>query len=444
MKRLIHGGTIINEGRIFKGDILVRDDKIERIVESGAPIQADDAERIDATGKLVIPGVIDDQVHFREPGLTRKGDIGEGSRAAAAGGVTSFMDLPNVSPATTTNALLREKQEIAARNSVVNYSFYLGASMDNIEEIRQADPRTTCGVKVFMGSSTGNLLVDSPAMLERIFAESPLLVATHCEDNAIIKANLDKYKSLYGEDIPAHCHPLIRSRECCYASSSLAAALACEHHTRLHILHLSTKEEIGLLDTGDRKSKQVTGEVCVHHLWFNDSAYRTKGSLVRWNPAIKTEEDRQALLQALREGRIDVIATDHAPHLPAEKEGSYTKAASGGPMVQHSLSVLLELAERGEITFENVVDKMCHAPADIFRIDNRGYLRKGYKADIAIVERNPWTVSKDNILYKCGWSPLEGTTLTYKVWMTLVNGQIAYADGAVNEDTRGELLTFHP
>lgn len=444
MRRLIHGGTIINEGRMFKGDILVNGDKIERVTEGGDRLPEGEFERVDASNAFVIPGVIDDQVHFREPGLTRKGDIGEGSRAAAAGGVTSFMDMPNVSPATTTNELLRAKQEIAARDSVVNYSFYLGASLNNIEEIHRADPRTTCGVKVFMGSSTGNLLVDVPAVLERVFAESPLLVATHCEDNAIIKANLEKYRRLYGDDIPPACHPLIRSRECCYASSSLAAALARKHHTRLHILHLSTKEEIALLDTGDRKAKHVTGEVCVHHLWFNDNAYRDKGNLVRWNPAIKTEDDRQALLQALRENRVDVVATDHAPHLLSEKEGPYTKAASGGPMVQHSLPLMLELAERGEISFEQVVDKMCHAPADVFRVDNRGYLREGYQADIAIVEKRPWTVTKDNIRYKCGWSPLEGVTLTYNVRTTLVNGQIVYDNGSVNENVRGELLTFHP
>ena len=445
MKRLIHGGTIINENRIFKGDILVRNDKIERIVESGAPIQADDAERIDATGKLVIPGVIDDQVHFREPGLTRKGDIGEGSRAAAAGGVTSFMDMPNVSPATTTNALLREKQEIAARTSVVNYSFYLGASMDNIEEIRQADPRTTCGVKVFMGSSTGNLLVDSTAMLERVFAESPLLVATHCEDNAIIKANLDQYKSLYGEDIPAHCHPLIRSRECCYASSSLAAALACEHQTRLHILHLSTKEEIGLLDTGDRKSKQVTGEVCVHHLWFSDEDYARLGSRIKCNPAIKTAADRQELRYAVAEGRIDVVATDHAPHLLAEKEGGALRAASGMPLVQHSLVAMLQLAAQGVFTVEQVVERMCHAPAVLYRIVRRGYIRPGYYADLALVHpHSPWTVSRDNIIYKCGWSPFEGTTFDAAVQSTWVNGRRVYDRGTFDENARGMRLEFDP
>lgn len=442
MKQLIQGGTLVNEGKIYKADILINGDKIERILEAGQTVPAEGIETIDATGKLVIPGVIDDQVHFREPGLTRKGDIGEGSRAAAAGGVTSFMDMPNVSPATTTNALLHEKQEIAARTSMVNYSFYLGASLNNIEEIKHVDPKTTCGIKVFMGSSTGNMLVDTPAVLERIFAESPLIVATHCEDNGIIKANLEKFKQQYGDDIPPYCHPLIRDRKCCYTSSSLATTLARKHNTRLHLLHLSTKEEINLLDTGHRSGKKITGEVCVHHLWFNDKAYLEKGNLVRWNPAIKTESDRQALLQALQDDRLDVIATDHAPHLLSEKEGPYTKAASGGPMIQHSLAVMLELAHRGEISLEKVIDKMCHAPADIFKIEQRGYLREGYKADIAIVEKSPWTVSKNNLLYKCGWSPLEGTTLTYRVCTTIVNGKIVYDKGQIDETSRGELLTF--
>lgn len=443
MKRLIHGGTIINEGRIFKGDILIDDDRIERIIENGDQTVLRDVEIIDATGKFVIPGVIDDQVHFREPGLTHKGDIREGSRAAAAGGVTSFMDMPNVKPATVTNALLREKQHIAKEHSAVNYSFYLGATTDNIEEIKNVDPRTTCGIKIFMGSSTGNMLVDTPEALELIFAESPILIATHCEDNATIARNLELYKEKYGEDIPPYCHPLIRSRECCYISSSMAARLARKHDSRLHILHLSTKEELDLLDKGPRTQKRITGEACVHHLWFNDQAYLTKGNLVKWNPAIKTEEDRQALVKAINEDRLDVIATDHAPHLLEEKAGVYTKAASGGPMVQHSLVVMLELMEKGEITLEKIVDKMCHAPADLFHIEERGYLREGYKADIAIFEKKPWTVEKENLRYKCGWSPLEGMPLTYQVTTTVVNGDIVYRDGEINENIRGEMLTFH-
>lgn len=439
----IHGGTIINEGKSFRGNILIHNDRIERISENDREDIPQEAKIIDATGKYIIPGVIDDQVHFREPGLTHKGDIREGSRAAAAGGVTSFMDMPNVKPPTVTNELLREKQQIARENAAVNYSFYLGATTDNIEEIRKVDPHTTCGIKIFMGSSTGNMLVDNRESLEKIFAESPILIATHCEDNATINRNLELYKQQYGEDIPPFCHPLIRSRECCYLSSSIAAELAQKHNSRLHILHLSTKEELDLLDQGPRTQKHVTGEVCVHHLWFNDQAYHTKGNLVKWNPAIKTEEDRKALLQALSENRLDIIATDHAPHLPEEKAGVYTKSASGGPMVQHSLVVMLELMEKGEITFENIVDKMCHAPADIFRVEERGYLREGYKADIAIIEKHPWTVAKDNLLYKCGWSPLEGQKLTYKVETTIVNGQIVYDQGKINDTVRGEMLTFY-
>ena len=438
-----HGGTIINEGKSFRGNILIHNDRIERISENDREDIPQEAKIIDATGKYIIPGVIDDQVHFREPGLTHKGDIREGSRAAAAGGVTSFMDMPNVKPPTVTNELLREKQQIARENAAVNYSFYLGATTDNIEEIRKVDPHTTCGIKIFMGSSTGNMLVDNRESLEKIFAESPILIATHCEDNATINRNLELYKQQYGEDIPPFCHPLIRSRECCYLSSSMAAELARKHNSRLHILHLSTKEELDLLDQGPRTQKHVTGEVCVHHLWFNDQAYHTKGNLVKWNPAIKTEEDRKALLQALSENRLDIIATDHAPHLPEEKAGVYTKSASGGPMVQHSLVVMLELMEKGEITFENIVDKMCHAPADIFRVEERGYLREGYKADIAIIEKHPWTVAKDNLLYKCGWSPLEGQKLTYKVETTIVNGQIVYDQGKINDTVRGEMLTFY-
>lgn len=443
METLIQNGTLINEGRIFKADILLDGDRIEKIVEGGFHKIPKGVEIIDAAGQYVIPGVIDDQVHFREPGLTRKGDIGEGSHTAAAGGVTSFMDMPNVVPPTVTNELLREKQEIARRTSLVNYSFYLGATKDNLEEIRQADPKTTCGIKLFMGASTGNLLVDDPEVLERLFAESPLLIAAHCEDTPIINHNLKIYTQKYGDDIPPACHPMIRSRECCYKSSSQAVRLARKHHSRLHILHLSTKEEIELPDKGPRIEKRITGEVCVHHLWFNDKAYETKGNLVKWNPAIKTEEDRKALLHALNTNCIDIIATDHAPHLPAEKAGIYTKAASGGPLVQHSLAVMFQLAEKGEITPENVIDKMCHAPADIFQIRDRGYLREGYKADIALVEKHPWIVEKENILYKCGWSPLEGTPLSYRVTTTFVNGVIVYRNGKFNESARGELLTFN-
>lgn len=441
MKKIIKGGTLVNEGRIFKANLVIENDLITEIIMPGNTSDNYD-EVIDATDKFIIPGVIDDQVHFREPGLTHKGGIEEGSRAAAAGGVTSFMDMPNVVPPTISLKLLEDKQEIASRKSLVNYSFYLGATTDNIDEIKRVDTRTTCGVKVFMGSSTGNMLVDDVTALERLFAESPLLIATHCEDSPTINANLAHYKEIYGDEIPPSCHPLIRSREACYKSSALAARLARKHNGRLHILHLSTEEELALLDTGDRASKRVTGEVCVHHLWFNDTAYITKGNLVKWNPAIKTENDRLALIKAINEGVIDVVATDHAPHTFAEKNGIYTKAASGGPMVQHSLVVMLELMERGVVSLENIVDKMCHAPAEVFQIENRGFIRPGYKADLCIFGKEHWTVDKSNILYQCGWSPLEGQELSYRVQTTIVNGKTVYHKGTFPSDTQGELLTF--
>ncbi len=442
MKKIIQGGTIINEGKRLQADILIDNDTIVCISENIPEALAAGAELIDARHCFVIPGIIDDQVHFREPGLTHKGDIGEGSKAAAAGGVTSFMDMPNVIPPTTTLALLEQKQEIAARTSLVNYSFYLGATTDNIAEVKRVNPRTTCGIKAFMGSSTGNMLIDSLPALERLFSESPLLIATHCEDTPTINHNLAFYKEKYGDDIPAECHPLIRSREACLKSSSLAASLARKYGSRLHILHLSTAEELDLLDRGQRQQKKITGEVCVHHLWFNDQAYLTRGHFVKWNPAIKTENDRQALLTGIKQGIVDVIATDHAPHTLAEKSGPYTQAASGGPMVQHSLLVMLELAEQGEITPEQVVESMCHAPAELFGIEKRGYLRPGYKADICIFRPESWTVTKENILYRCGWSPLEGQQFSNKVEMTLVNGRIVYDKGNFPSNNHGELLTF--
>ena len=338
--------------------------------------------------------------------------------------------------------MLEEKQEIAGRTSLVNYSFYLGATRDNIGEIKRVDPRTTCGIKAFMGSSTGNMLIDSIPALERLFAESPLLIATHCEDTPTINHNLALYKAKYGDDIPPQYHPLIRSREACLKSSALAASLARKYNSRLHILHLSTADELTLLDSGKRLEKKITGEACVHHLWFNDEAYLTKGNFVKWNPAIKTEADRQALLEAVNQGVIDVIATDHAPHTLSEKNGPYTKAASGGPMVQHSLTVMLELAERGMISMEKIVEGMCHAPAELFRIENRGFIREGYQADLCIFRKAPWTVTKENILYQCGWSPLENQTFTYKVQTTLVNGHVVYDKGDFYTDRTGERLTF--
>lgn len=440
MKKIIKGGTLVNEYRQYKADIVINHGCIEAILPEG--VTTEDAEIIPAEGCYVLPGVIDDQVHFREPGLTHKGNIAEGSRAAAAGGVTSFMDMPNVLPPTTTKKLLEEKQEIASRTSLVNYSFYLGASKDNINEIKHVDTRTTCGIKLFMGASTGNLLVDDLPTLERIFAESPILIATHCEYTPTINQNLVRYKEKYGDNIPPQCHPLIRNREACLKSSSLAVSLAKKFGSRLHVLHLSTADELVLFEQGPVSGKKITAEVCAHHLWFNDEAYLNKGNFVKWNPAIKTEKDRQALLQALNEKVIDVIATDHAPHTISEKSGPYTQAASGGPLVQHSLVILLELARQGAITIERVVDGMCHAPALLFGIEKRGFLREGYKADICIVEKNTWTVNKENLLYQCGWSPLEGQTFHHKVRTTLVNGTIVYDKGDFPATPQGELLTF--
>ena len=440
MKKIIKGGTLVNEYRQYKADIVINHGCIEAILPEG--VTTEDAEIIPAEGCYVLPGVIDDQVHFREPGLTHKGNIAEGSRAAAAGGVTSFMDMPNVLPPTTTKKLLEEKQEIASRTSLVNYSFYLGASKDNINEIKHVNTRTTCGIKLFMGASTGNLLVDDLPTLERIFAESPILIATHCEDTPTINQNLARYKEKYGDNIPPQCHPLIRNREACLKSSSLAVSLAKKFGSRLHVLHLSTADELVLFEQGPVSGKKITAEVCAHHLWFNDEAYLNKGNFVKWNPAIKTEKDRQALLQALNEKVIDVIATDHAPHTISEKSGPYTQAASGGPLVQHSLVILLELARQGAITIERVVDGMCHAPALLFGIEKRGFLREGYKADICIVEKNTWTVNKENLLYQCGWSPLEGQTFHHKVRTTLVNGTIVYDKGDFPAIPQGELLTF--
>lgn len=445
MKKIIKNGTLINENKIYQAHIIIEDQLISDIIPgelSEDVLQG--AEIIDASEQFIIPGVIDDQVHFREPGLIHKGDIAEGSRAAAAGGVTSFMDMPNIIPPTTTLGLLKEKQEIASKQSYINYSFYLGATSDNLNEIKQADPYTTCGIKVFMGSSTGNMLVDDLKTLEKIFAETPLLIATHCEDTPTINRNLALYKEKFGEAIPPYCHPLIRSREACFKSSSLAFELASKYNARLHILHLSTKEELSLLEKVRSIGKNITGEACVHHLWFNDSAYGEKGNFVKWNPAIKTEEDRKALLQAVNTGVISVIATDHAPHTIEEKSGNYLKAASGGPMIQHSLPVMLELAEKREITFETLVERMCHAPAKLYKIEKRGYLRKGYKADICLFKKEAWTVEKENILYKCGWSPLEGTTLSYKIQTTFVNGSIVYHKGRFNKSVRGELIRFNP
>lgn len=440
---LIKNATIINEGERYLGNVLIRNEKIERIEKEvdHSGLSADIT--IDAQGKYLIPGVIDDQVHFREPGLTHKGTIFTESKAAIAGGVTSYMEMPNTNPQTTSIEELEKKFNIAKENSWANYSFYLGATNDNIEEIKRVDPKRVCGIKVFMGSSTGNMLVDSRQALEEIFSLSPILVATHCEDEQTIQNNLRIYKEKYGDNIPFDAHPLIRSDEACYLSSSLAVELAKKHGTRLHLLHLSTAKEIRLLENKPTKDKKITGEVCVHHLWFSQEYYAKMGWRIKWNPAVKTINDKYALMAALNCGRLDVIATDHAPHTIEEKQAPYLQSPSGGPLVQHSLVAMLELVKRKAISLERVVEKMCHAPADIFNIAHRGYIREGYFADLVLVDpESPWEVSKDNILYKCGWSPFEGLTFKAKVTHTLVNGNIVFENGEFAHSPMGKELVF--
>lgn len=438
---LISGATIVNEGAQFIGNVLVENGRISKVSKNR--IEANDATTINAEGLLLLPGVIDDQVHFREPGLTHKGDIASESRAAVAGGITSFMEMPNTKPATTTIELLEEKFEIAAKTSYANYSFYIGATNENLDVISKIDPKSTCGVKVFMGSSTGNMLVDERKTLEGIFAESPTIVTTHCEDEATIRRNLAEFQARYGEAIPVEAHPLIRSNEACVRSTDLAISLASKYGSRLHVLHLSTREEMALFDTKPLAEKKITGEVCVHHLWFSDKDYAQRGNFIKWNPAVKSEADRDALRDALKAGKLDVVATDHAPHTFEEKSNPYLTAPSGGPSVQHSLPLMLELAKQGFYTIEEVVNKMCHAPATLFQVAERGFIREGYFADLVLVDpSSSWTISKENILYKCGWSPFDGVTLSNRIKTTFVNGEIAYSDGVVCDKQLGMRLTF--
>jgi dihydroorotase len=441
---LIRNATIVNEGRSFKGDLLVRDEIISAISSPGEIEQPSDAEIINAEGLLLIPGVIDDQVHFREPGLTYKGDIFTESRAAAAGGITSFMDMPNTVPQTVTIETLNEKYMLGSEHSLINYSFCIGATNDNLSEILKVDPSEVCGIKVFMGSSTGNMLVDNKEALRNLFKNAHLPINAHCEDEQIIRKNQETYRLKYGEDVPVKMHPLIRSREACFSSSSFAVSLAKEFNTRLHLFHLSTADEMRLLSNKvTLAEKRITAEVCVHHLWFDDSFYEELGSRIKWNPAIKTRFDRDALTDAVKSDLIDIIATDHAPHTIEEKSNSYFKSPSGAPLVQHSLVAMLELWHRNIFTLEKIIDKMCHSPAVLFNIKGRGFLREGYKADLCLIDPdNPWHVSADNILYKCGWSPFEGTTFRSKILTTIVNGTIVYNKGVINEDYRGQRLFF--
>lgn len=438
---LLKGGTLVNEGKKFEADVLIKNGRIEKIAPSIDGSEAN--EVIDVAGKYILPGCIDDQVHFREPGLTHKGDIYSESRAAVAGGITSYMEQPNTKPAATTIEELEKKYSRASEVSIANYSFNMGATNDNLEELKKVSKKNISGIKIFMGSSTGNMLVDAQNTLEGIFQLDHQLI-THCEDEATIKANLEKAKEQYGEDIPMNMHSKIRSEEACYLSSSFAAELAKKYDSRLHIFHLSTAKETALFRNDiPLKEKKITAEVCIHHLWFDDSQYDTKGSLIKWNPAVKTAADRDGLWEALLDDRIDVVATDHAPHTRDEKSNNYLTAPSGGPLVQHALLAMLERASEGKIPLERVVEKMAHAPADLFRVEERGYLREGYFADLVIVDPRVKTeVTKASLLYKCGWSPFEGETFGHTIDRTFVNGNCVYANGKIVSDASGSRLTF--
>jgi dihydroorotase len=435
---------LLNEGRFAPGSVLLEGDKIAKVWKYGELILPHADTIVDGGWGWLLPGVIDDQVHFREPGLTHKGTIASESRAAVAGGVTTFMDMPNTLPQTTTLEQLEWKLQRAAETSAANYAFFFGGTNDNMDEIRRIDRHRTPGLKLFLGASTGNMLVDARQSLERIFGETDLLIAVHAEKEEIIRRNIADYTQRYGSDLGISFHPLIRSEEACYASSAEAVELATRLGARLHILHLSTARELGLLEGGKPLSeKRITAEVCLHHLWFCDADYATLGNRIKWNPSIKTAGDRQALREAVSRDLIDIVATDHAPHLPAEKEGSCLRAASGGPLVQHLLPAMLELAAQGVFTYEKVVEKMSHRPADLFGIDRRGYIRPGYYADLVLIAPDaPWTVSGDNIRYQCGWSPFEGYTFRHKVRQTYVNGQLVYDDGRINESVRGMEVRF--
>ncbi len=441
-KYLIKNGTIVNENTIQDADILVDNNVILKIDKS---ISDSNATVIDASGRYVFPGVIDDQVHFREPGLTHKGTIASESRAAVAGGITTYMEQPNTNPQTTTIEKLEEKFALAANSSFANYSFLFGGTNDNLEELKKLDKNACSGVKLFLGSSTGNMLVDNEEVIEKIFRNTEMVISAHCEDETTIKNNLAKYKEQYGDDIPTKYHPLIRSAEACYLSSSKAIALAKKTGARFHVFHLSTGIETSLFRNDiPLKDKKITAEVCLHHLWFSDEDYASKGNLIKWNPAVKTAEDRAQLWEAFLDDRIDVLATDHAPHTLEEKDNVYTKAPSGGPLVQHALPAILEKYHQGKISLEKIVEKMCHNPAILFEIDRRGYIREGYFADLVLVDlKNSWTVTKENIAYKCGWSPFEGNTFNSKISHTFVNGHLAYENGNFSEKRNAKRLTFN-
>lgn len=440
-KILIKNAKVVNENTQFESDILIQDTIILKIDKD---ISEEGAKVIDVQGNYVFPGVIDDQVHFREPGLTHKGNIATESRAAIAGGITTFMEQPNTNPQTTTIEKLEEKFAIAAQTSYANYSFLFGGTNDNLEELKKLDKNACSGIKLFLGSSTGNMLVDNEETIEKIFRSTEMVISTHCEDENTIRKNLAKYKEIYGDDIPMKYHPMIRSGEACYLSSSRAVTLAEKTGARLHIFHVSTGKETTLFRNDiPLEEKKITAEVCIHHLWFSDADYETKGTLIKWNPAIKTATDREQLWEALLDDRIDVVATDHAPHTIEEKNNIYTMAPSGGPLVQHALPAMLENYHKGRISLEKIVEKMCHNPAKLFQIEKRGFVREGYFADLVVVNVNDsWKVGKDNILYKCGWSPFEGNTFGSKISHTFVNGHLAYENGNLSDQRNAKRLTF--
>ena len=440
---LLRSATIVNEGKQVVADLLIQDGRITQISPSITTSLS--CTEINLEGKFLLPGCIDDQVHFREPGLIHKATIATESRAAVAGGITSFMEMPNTVPNALTQELLEDKYQIAANSSIANYSFFMGASNDNIDEVLKTDGENVCGVKIFMGSSTGNMLVDSEKTLEDLFARvPPMLIATHCEDEATIRANIEKYKAIDREEVPVELHPIIRSEEACYLSSSLAVRLAKKFNTRLHILHISTEKELALFSNAiPLEQKMITAEACVHHLWFSDEDYAAKGNLIKWNPAVKKASDREAIFKAVLDNRIDVIATDHAPHTIEEKSQSYFKAPSGGPLVQHALLAMLEKMESGLISIEKIVEKMAHHPAILFKIKDRGFIREGYFADLVVVDKKPTQVVKESLLYKCGWSPFDGTTFQYSIDKTFVNGTMVYNEGKIIEGTNGQRLRFN-
>lgn len=440
---LIKNAKIVNEGKIVVGDVLIENEWIVEIAENISP-KSPDCKIIEAEGQYLMPGAIDDQVHFREPGLTHKGTIASESRAAVAGGITSFIEQPNTVPNAVTQELLEDKYQIAAKTAYANYSFMMGGTNDNLEELLKTNPKNVAGIKLFLGSSTGNMLVDNQEALEKIFSSTKMLIAVHCEDEGTIRANLERYKAEFGEDIPVEYHHLIRSEEACYLSSSKAIELAQKTGARLHVFHLSTAKEMALFTNKiPLEEKQITAEVCIHHLWFTDADYKTKGNLIKWNPAVKTAADRDALWKALLDDRIDVIATDHAPHTLEEKQQVYTKAPSGGPLVQHAVVAMFEAYHQGKISIEKIVEKMCHNPAKIFKIEKRGFIKEGFYADLVLVDTAmPWNVKKENILAQCGWSPFEGYNFKSRITHTFVNGNLVYHNFKVNDQPFGKRLLF--